>query len=111
MLNHIHLIVQSSDVAGFVRDFKKHTARKLIENLEKTEPRVADLFKDPQDRYSIWQETNMPQVIQSEKFFRQKNTYIEQNPVRKKYVDEISHWLYSSAHKNKKIIISSLFDL
>ena len=81
------------------------------ENLEKTEPRVADLFKDPQDRYSIWQETNMPQVIQTEKFFQQKNSYIEQNPVRKNYVDDASHWLFSSAHKSNKIYIHALSEL
>ena len=29
MLNHLHLIVGSKDVAGFVRDFKRHTSTEL----------------------------------------------------------------------------------
>ena len=29
MLNHIHLIVQSPDVKGFIRDFKTYTSKEL----------------------------------------------------------------------------------
>ena len=35
MLNHIHLIIQSNDVIGFVRDFKRWTSRELKSNLIK----------------------------------------------------------------------------
>ena len=45
MLNHLHLIVKSPDVVGFLRDFKKFTSRKLIENIAKTESQVLELFK------------------------------------------------------------------
>ena len=38
MTNHIHLLIQSPDAMGFVRDFKKFTARKILENIQKTEP-------------------------------------------------------------------------
>ncbi|MEN8215380.1 MAG: hypothetical protein ABFS56_03190 [Pseudomonadota bacterium] len=41
MLNHIHFIVASNDVAGFVRDgFKKFTSKQFRLNLERTEPQV-----------------------------------------------------------------------
>lgn len=35
MLNHIHLIIQSNDVIGFVRDFKRWASRELKNNLIK----------------------------------------------------------------------------
>jgi putative transposase len=44
MLNHIHLIVTSPDMAGFLRDFKRFTTAKFKANLETTEPSVLKLF-------------------------------------------------------------------
>ena len=38
MLNHLHLIIGSNDVAGFLRDFKKYTSKRLIENIKEFEP-------------------------------------------------------------------------
>ena len=37
MLNHLHIIVSSPNVAGFVRDFKKFTSKEFKSNLEQTE--------------------------------------------------------------------------
>jgi len=54
MLNHIHLIVASDDVAGFVRDFKKFTSKQIRANLERTEPQVLSLFIDKQGHYQFW---------------------------------------------------------
>jgi len=97
MLNHIHLIVKSPDVSGFLRDFKKHTSREIMQNIRATEPMVVKLFEDEERKYSLWQKTNMPKIIQTESFFFQKKQYIENNPVRKKYVTSPEHWIYSSA--------------
>ena len=58
MLNHIHLIVTSPDVAGFLRDFKRFTSKKLKENLEATEPSVLRLSVDAEGRYGFWMDTN-----------------------------------------------------
>jgi hypothetical protein len=38
MLNHMHLIVESKDVAGFIRDFKSFTSKALKRNIQATEP-------------------------------------------------------------------------
>ena len=57
MLNHLHLIVSSPDVAGFVRDFKRFTSKQMRENIETNEPRVLDLFVDDNGKYGFWQET------------------------------------------------------
>jgi hypothetical protein len=46
MLNHIHLIVASKEVAGLVRDFKKFTSKQLKSHIEQTEPSVLSLFLD-----------------------------------------------------------------
>jgi len=122
MLNHIHLIIQSPDVAGFLRDFKRHSTKELIENIRKTEPPVLRLFEENNrkgarynlaparsapasgsvvtPRYTIWQKTNLPKIIETADYFMQKKKYIEDNPVRKEYVAEPQHWVYSSAHES-----------
>ena len=46
MRNHLHLIVTSPDMAGFLRDFKKLTSKKFKENLETHESSVLSLFVD-----------------------------------------------------------------
>ena len=107
MINHIHLIVESPDVAGFIRDFKKHTARELMKNIQKTEPHVAKLFYDKNDTFSIWQETNMPILVQTEAVLEQKVNYTEFNPVTKRYVMYPEYWYYSSANPQSPVKIVS----
>ncbi len=97
MLNHLHLIARSDDVIGFVRDFKKFTSKELKKNIQATEPTVLDLFEEG-EKYEFWQKTNMPEMIESEAFFLQKLQYIENNPVKKKYVKKPEDWIYSSAN-------------
>lgn len=84
MLNHLHLIVTSPDVAGFMRDFKRFTSKKLKENIE---PRVLELFVDESGRYRFWTDTNAPKKIENPTFYLQKLNYIHENPVRKGYVE------------------------
>ena len=72
MLNHIHLIVTSPDIAGFLRDFKRFTTAKFKANLETTEPNVLKLFIDAQGNYRFWMETNAPKKIENPDFYLQK---------------------------------------
>lgn len=102
MLNHLHLIVSSPDVAGFLRDFKKFTSKKLIENIRKTEPLVLELFKT-EDGYRFWKEDNQPKIVETEKFLRQKLSYIHNNPVVNGYVDRPEYWKWSSANLESEI--------
>ncbi len=90
MLNHIHLIVTSPDMAGFLRDFKQFTTAKFKANLETTEPSVLKLFIDAQGSYRFWMETNAPKKIENPAFYLQKLNYIHENPVRKGYVSALS---------------------
>ena len=46
---------------------------------------------------SIWQHSNYPELIESDKFLQQKVSYIHNNPVVKGYVDEPQNYIYSSA--------------
>jgi len=46
IFNHIHLIISSPDTAGFIKDFKKFTSKKIHRNIQNTEPNVLKLFID-----------------------------------------------------------------
>lgn len=86
MLNHVHLIVSSPDVAGFIRDFKKIASKEFHRNIQMTEPNVLKLFLVSPGSYEFWEKTNMPKLIETEEFFRNKLEYIQNNPVKKQYV-------------------------
>jgi len=102
--NHLHLIVQAESLTAEIAHFKSYTARQLIDHLK--ECRADRLLKQmaffrkahKQDRdYQCWEEGSHPQLIQNEQILRQKLDYIHFNPVKRGYVDEPSHWRYSSA--------------
>ncbi len=56
MLNHLHCIVSSPDIAGFLRDFKRFTSKKLHENISETEPTILKLFLDKNGIYEFLEE-------------------------------------------------------
>ncbi len=112
MINHIHLIVQSSDAIGFVRDFKKYTTNEILKNIKQSEPNMLKLFAKKREiqvggteptvldknAMELWQKTNMPELIETEKFFKQKLNYILENPVKREYVIAPENWYWSSAN-------------
>ena len=108
MLNHLHLIVSSQDVAGFLRDFKKFTSKELRRSLAEHEPNVLPLFVSDGGSYHFWKADNKPMRIESPKFYRQKLDYIHQNPVKKGYVMEAAHWKWSSANPDSLIVVEPL---
>ncbi len=102
--NHIHMIASASDLSNTMMRFKSYTARRIIDSAEsknniwlleqlKNEKKA---FKNDRN-YQLWQEGFHPQRIQSEEMLRQKIVYIHNNPVRRGYVDDPTHWVYSSA--------------
>lgn len=107
MLNHIHLLVERNDVSGFLRDFKKFTSKKLKESILAHEPTVLKIFQEDEN-FHFWENTNMPQKIETMHFFKQKYNYIHDNPVRKRYVKNKEDWLYSSAHPKQLLFLSYL---
>ena len=48
----------------------------------------------------------MPLLIESEKFFIQKLSYITNNPVSKKYVEKPEYWYWSSANPTCELKIT-----
>jgi putative transposase len=106
MLNHLHMIVRSPDVAGFLRDFKHYTAYALQKNIAATEPNLLDLFME-NNKFSLWKQDNKPIGIETEEFFLQKSAYICFNPVRKGYVERPEYWRWSSANPNSPIAVSA----
>lgn len=102
--NHIHWIAAAGDLIKEVGDFKSYTARRIIDLLEAR--RVRTLLRQLRDNklahkvdrdYQLWQEGSHPQMIFSEEVMRQKLEYIHYNPVKRGYVDDPTHWRYSSA--------------
>ncbi len=102
--NHLHLLVQSDDIAKTISKFKAHTARTLIKLL--VDKKVTTILEQlrfykkahKKDReYQVWQEGMQPKEIQSNEMMRTKIQYIHNNPVKRGYVDEAWHWRYSSA--------------
>ncbi|MFK5976719.1 MAG: transposase [Sulfurovum sp.] len=102
--NHLHLIVQSDDIAKTMAKFKAHTARTLIKLL--IDKNVETILKQLQfykkahkkDReYQLWQEGINPKLIQSDAMMIKLINYIHHNPIKRGYVDVAWHWRYSSA--------------
>ena len=68
-----------------------------------TEPQILRLFKEG-ETYHFWQKTNMPEIIRNEDFYVEKAHYVEQNPVRKRYVNRAEDWVYSSANTESALL-------
>ncbi|HVC96529.1 MAG TPA: transposase [Pirellulales bacterium] len=102
--NHVHLIASGNDLGKEIGDFKSFTARQIIELFE---ARNVRMFLDQLryykaahkvDReYQFWQEGSHPEMILDDKMMWQKIEYIHNNPVKRGYVDDPTHWRYSSA--------------
>ncbi|HHT9147343.1 MAG: transposase, partial [Candidatus Brocadiaceae bacterium] len=46
--------------------------------------------------YQVWQKGFHPQMIMGEDVFMQKVEYIHHNPVKRGFVEQAEHWVYSS---------------
>jgi REP element-mobilizing transposase RayT len=104
MENHVHLIASAEDLGKEIGDFKSFTARKIIDLLQSRGDRGTlgqlELFRARHkvDReYQFWQEGSQPKVILGDEMMLQKLEYIHNNPLRRGYVDDPTHWRYSSA--------------
>jgi len=102
--NHCHFVLQSGALDRDIARFKSWTAKRLIQYLADHNVRQIleqlEFYKKAHkdDRaYQFWQEGVHPELIQGEEMMRQKVEYIHQNPVKRGYVDEATHWRYSSA--------------
>ncbi|AKQ46253.1 transposase [Rufibacter radiotolerans] len=111
MPNHHHLIASSTDdkpLAAILRDFKKFTATKLLtaihENPQESRKRWLQWIfesngrRNPNNTHQqFWQHSNHPIELDTILLMGQKLGYLHQNPVEAGFVEEASHWIYSSA--------------
>jgi REP element-mobilizing transposase RayT len=110
MSNHIHLIARAK--AGFqlsdiVRDFKKFTAKELLEKIRMPSESRSDwmlkrfefaaMRHKRNSDYQIWTHENHAVELYSHEFIQQKLNYIHQNPVRAGWVFNCEDYMYSSA--------------
>ena len=104
MENHLHLVARAPDLPSEMARFKSFTGRQIVDLLKQRGDRLLlrllHQFKDKERMnrpYQLWQEDNHPQHIEGDAMMEQKLEYLHTNPVRRGYVDEPSHWRYSSA--------------
>jgi len=102
--NHLHLIAEAPDLANVIKSFKMFTAREIIDLLESHGASVLlkqlHAMKLPHktaSNYQVWEEGSHPQQIAGDEMMLQKLEYSHNNPVKRGYVDEATHWRYSSA--------------
>jgi len=110
MPSHVHFIFRSAneDPSGLMRDFKRHTSKKVIEAIQNNpqESRKEWLLwmferagknNATTTKYQFWQQHNKPIELWSEKVIKQKIDYIHNNPVQSGFVTDMIDWKYSSA--------------
>lgn len=110
MPSHLHMICRSKvgfDLSAILRDFKKFTSKKIIQNI-KDEPesrrewllelfsRACEHLKREQD-FKVWQDGYHAEDLTSNKFIYQKLNYIHNNPVKEKTVEKPEEYWFSSA--------------
>lgn len=102
--NHLHWIAKMPDPAKDAGDFKSFTARKIIDFLiERKETSLLEQLAQHKNElrldrpFQLWQEGSHPVVVETTSMMEQKVTYIHSNPLRRGYVSDPTHWMYSSA--------------
>jgi putative transposase len=103
---HFDAIVAGPELARVLADLKRHTARRIIELLEKErctwlqrELRSHRAPRKTESQHQLWQEGSHPQAIMSDTMMLQKLEYVHNNPVKRGLVASPEHWRYSSAHE------------
>jgi putative transposase len=104
--NHFHAIVAAPDLTRVMADLKRHSARRLIEQLESEgcdwlleQLRRLRHPRKLESAHQFWQEGFHPQAMVTDEIMLQKLEYLHNNPVKRGLVASPEHWRYSSAHE------------
>lgn len=104
MENHLHWIGAGPLLSKRVGEFKSFTATTIIKKMQESryttllqELRFYKLNHKVDQTHQMWQEGSHPQMVESEEMMWQKIEYIHNNPLRRGYIDDPTHWRYSSA--------------
>ncbi|WP_457572842.1 REP-associated tyrosine transposase [Desulfolithobacter sp.] len=102
--NHLHAVARADNLPEVWMRFKSYTAHRTVAFLEQRDvttflQRMRQTSKAWREDRSLqfWQEGSHPQVIENEAMMRQKLEYIHYNPVKRGFVDDPTHWRWSSA--------------
>lgn len=102
--NHVHWIAVGPELSRRVVEFKSFTATSIFKLLKqrgmKTLLQELEYYKlkhKVDQQHQLWQEGSHPQVLETDTMVWQKVEYIHNNPLRRGYVDDPTHWRYSSA--------------
>jgi putative transposase len=110
MSNHLHLVCKANEpitLSAFVRDFKKFTAKAIIEKIRNEREsrrswileqlRFAGKFDKRITNYKFWQEGCHPIELTSNEMIDERINYVHENPVRAMIVEKAEDYLMSSA--------------
>jgi REP element-mobilizing transposase RayT len=106
MPSHFHWIVEVNPKLGTIsdvmRDIKKYSAWDILEEIEKTEKHVTEIFNTaakgyPKQRRKFWISRFDDEVIRNERMYWTKLHYIHNNPVKAGLVNKPEDYKYSSA--------------
>jgi len=117
MPSHIHILCRAQDddvLANVVRDFKKYTAKKIIETIihgkESRREWLLEMFEKScahlkrKQTYKVWQNGYHAVFVESKKFVYQKLNYIHNNPVVDKIVEHPWEYVFSSARNYADLV-------
>ncbi len=103
--NHFHAVLSAPDLMQVMRDFKRHTARQILNLLQAENCEwLLHQFEHfhavhkVQSERQVWQEGFHPVAITDDEMMLQKLEYVHNNPVKRGLVAAPEHWRYSSAH-------------
>ncbi len=104
--NHFHAVVTAPDLARTMADFKRHTSRKVMEQLKKEacewvlhELKFHRAAHKEDSEHQFWQEGFHPQALMDDAATERTLSYLHNNPVVRGLVAAPEHWRYSSAHE------------
>ena len=110
MSNHVHVVMESArgDLSGLVRDFKKHTSKRILKEVQENsiESRRDWLltvfeyhakYNKKNGKYQLWTNDNHAVEMSRNGVIKTKIDYIHNNPVRAGWVQKEEEYLYSSA--------------
>ncbi len=125
MTNHLHLIVRAkapAKLSGIIRDFKKHTSKKIVDIIKaSSESRKEWLLHKfsfeaqrtgRAENYKLWTDDNHAIMLEDGHLFQQKLNYIHDNPVRQMIVANPEDYIFSSAadYCGKKGLVKVVVD-
>ncbi len=110
MSNHIHVIMRSQeeDLSSVVRDFKKYTAKRIINEIQSSGKesrkewllsifRYHSKYNKRNGKHQFWTHQNHAIELDTNGLIDSKLNYIHMNPVRAGLVRNVEGYVYSSA--------------